>query len=145
MLTKSRDIAISDKLISRPATKAIDDSSLASSDLRDGWSNILDLLLSWLAHPEELIYDELDPIDLEIINSAIDFVHDHRESHCPCPTVVGPSSDGHISFEWKHKRGVDEVEIIGEGRAILTRIIDGQVLGEFEIQRDPSNRGWKQY
>lgn len=143
MLTESRDVAISDKWLSWPSTNAIDDSSLASSDRLDGWSKILDLLLSWLAHPDELLYDEIDPIHPEIIRSAIDFAHDHRESHGPLPTTVGPSIDGHIAFEWQHERGVDEVEIIGVGRAILTRIIEGQVMGEFEVYRDPSNRGWK--
>lgn len=144
MLTKFRDVAISDKRISWPTTHAIDDSSLASSDRLDGWSKNLDLLLSWLAHPDVLLlYDEIDPVDPEIIQSAIDFAHDHWESNGPLPTTIGPSIDGHIAFEWQHDRGVDEVEIIGEGRAIFTRIIDGHVLGEFEVFRDPSNRGWK--
>lgn len=143
MLTESRDVAISDNWIDWPTTHATDDSSLASSDRLDGWSKILDLLLSWLAHPDELACDEIDQVDPEIIKSAIDFVHDHRESDCPSPTTVGPTVNGHIAFEWQHNQGVDEVEVIGIGRATITNIVQGQVLGEIEIHRGPSNRGWK--
>jgi hypothetical protein len=112
------------------ATPAIDSASL--------WTDAIDRMLEWRADPDR--FDPCDAPSSEILDSAIDYAHDASRSGCFAPTIIVPSGDGRVAFEWHFGRDLMLIEFVGQGTANLTVFTDGKVVRRDELTRDPLTR-----
>lgn len=111
-------------------TSATDDASL--------WDDACERMLAWRMDPGQ--FDEDDEPCIEILDTAIDFAVDERTGGGPAPTIVIPSGDGKIAFEWHYRRSTMIIEFVGRGRAKYTKFADGRVIDKGVLTRNPESR-----
>jgi len=102
------------------------------------WDDACERMLAWRSGSEH--FDADDEPTLEILDTAIDFAVDERTSGGPAPTIIIPSGDGKVAFEWHHRRGTMVIEFVGRGRAKYTKFADGRVIDKGVLTRNPQTR-----
>jgi hypothetical protein len=122
-------------------TGGADQESLISSRTDDlvAWNDALERVLSW--RNETVDPSDTDSPSIEIVDTALDFIADHREwAGRPSPTLIVPSGDGKIAFEWHSNGMVTIVEFVARGRARVTEFSDGRVVNTMTLIRNPTSR-----
>jgi len=112
------------------ATSASDDASL--------WYDACERMLEWRSNPDQFAPDD-QPL-IEILDTAIDYAVDERNVGGPAPTIIIPSGDGRVAFEWHGRRSTMIIEFTGRGRANYTKFADGRVIEKGLLIRNPENR-----
>lgn len=112
------------------ATSVTDDASL--------WDDACERLLAWRSNPGQ--FNEEDEPSIEILDTAIDFVVDERTRGGPSPTIIIPSGDGKVAFEWHYRHSTMIIEFVGCGRAKYTKFADGRVIEKGVLNRNPQTR-----
>lgn len=112
------------------ATPANDDVSL--------WDDACERMLAWRSNPGQ--FNKEDEPSIEILDTAIDFAVDERTCGGPAPTIIIPSGDGKVAFEWHYRRNTMIIEFVGRGRAKYTKFADGRVIEKGVLIRNPQSR-----
>lgn len=102
------------------------------------WDDACEQLLAWRSDPDA--FDADDQPTTEILDTAIDFAVDERTRGGPAPSIIVPSGDGHIAFEWHARRSMMIIEFVGQGRAKFTKFADGLVIEKGVLERNPRSR-----
>jgi len=112
------------------ATPTTDDASL--------WDDACERMLAWRADPS--VFDEDDRPTVEILDTAIDFAVDEGTRGGASPSIIVPSGDGRVAFEWHFRRSTMILEFVGCGRAKYTMFADGRVIEQGVLVRNPRSR-----
>lgn len=112
------------------ATSTNDDASL--------WDDACERMLDWRGNPGQ--FNEEDEPSIEILDTAIDFAVDERTRGGPAPTIIIPSGNGKVAFEWHYRRSTMIIEFVGRGHAKYTRFADGRVIEKGVLSRNPQTR-----
>ena len=112
------------------ATSATDDASL--------WDDACERMLAWRSNPGQ--FDADDEPSTEILDTAIDFAVDERTRGGPAPTIIVPSGDRKVAFEWHYRRSTMIIDFVGRGRAKYTKFADGRVVEKGVLIRNPQTR-----
>ena len=105
------------------------------------WKQAIDHMLGWMSSPHQ--FEPEDQPSAEILQAAIDFAVDHRDSAegASAPNSIVPSGSGRIAMQWDHDRGTLVIEFVGPGSAFLTSFDqNGKVERRLPLQRDPRSR-----
>lgn len=121
--------------------------ALAKSEVDDTcllWKDACEHLLTWRSNPET--FDSEDRPAIEILDTAIDYAVDQLQNAGKksqigaAPTVIIPSGDGKVAFEWHHLKGAMVIEFVGRGRAKYTVFVGGRVVDKGLLERNPQTR-----
>lgn len=112
------------------ATSATDDASL--------WDDACERMLAWRSNRGQ--FDADDEPSIEILDTAIDFAVDEGTRGGPAPTIVIPSGDGKVAFEWHYRRSTMIIDFVGRGRAKYTKFADDRVIEKGVLIRNPRTR-----
>ena len=112
------------------ATSATDDASL--------WDDACERMLAWRSNPTQ--FNDEDEPSIEILDTAIDFAVDERTRGGPAPTIIIPSGDGNVSFEWHYRQSTMIIEFVDRGRAKYTKFASGHVIEKGVLIRNPQTR-----
>lgn len=110
----------------------------AMRDDADLWRDACDRMLSWRSNPT--LFDPADRPAIDVLDAAIDFAVDELDRRGPAPSIIVPSGDGAVAFEWHSRDRVMIIEFVGRGRAVYTIFDHGKVTSEGSLVRDPQSR-----
>lgn len=107
---------ITEPIYSNEYTTAAADQGLAScllkTDTQNQWDAVIDTLLDWLKHPDELDYEEIIPPSRTIIGRACDIASWLRSRGSTPPLRVVPDGEGGISFEVRRKNSFQSLNLL---------------------------------
>jgi len=112
------------------ATPTTEDASL--------WDDACERMLAWRSNPDQFAPD--DQPSIEILDTAIDFAVDQRMRGGPAPTIIIPSGDGRVAFEWHLRHSTMIIDFVGRGRAEYTKFANGRVIEQGVLIRNPRTR-----
>jgi hypothetical protein len=72
--------------------------------------------------------------------SALDLAYDLSQGGEAPPTLVSPTADGGISFEWRRGSELVEIDVVGRGRFELTELHGQNVRRHEFLVREPESR-----
>jgi len=121
-------------------THAAPPEALATSTTGDAaaWEDACERMLAWRSNPGQFAPD--DQPSTEILDTAIDFAVDERTRGGPAPTIIIPSGDGRVAFEWHYRRSTMIIDFVGRGCAKYTKFADGRVVEKGVLIRNPQTR-----
>ena len=106
---------ITGPIYSNEDTSAAADQGLASSlktEIWDKWTAVIDTLLDWLIHPDQLDYEEIILPSRKIIKQACDKAKELRSQNYTPPLRVVPDGEGGISFEFRWKNYFKSINLL---------------------------------
>lgn len=112
--------------------------TMSTTDDASLWEDACERMLAWRLNSEAFAPE--DQPSIEILDTAIDFAIDERTSGGPVPSIIIPSGDGRVAFEWHNRRSTMIIEFVGQGRAKYTKFIDGSVSEKGILVRNPRSR-----
>lgn len=121
-------------------THAAPPEALATSATGDAavWDDACERMLAWRSNPNQFAPD--DQPSTEILDTAIDFAVDERTRGGPAPSIIIPSGDGRVAFEWHYRHSTMIIDFVGRGRAKYTKFADGRVVEKGVLIRNPQTR-----
>jgi hypothetical protein len=93
----------------------------------DPWSSVIDTLLQWHDHPEQIADADLPVITLERIEDALCLAQAMQKRGWAAPNRVIPNTEGGVSFERWSGEMFETIEIDGGG-SIEARAFRGDRL-----------------
>lgn len=81
------------------------------------WESIVDSLLEWRNHPEQIVDEGLLPISRERLDDALWLADAMRKGGFAAPMRVIPNTEGGVSFEHWNGDVFETIEIDSEGNA----------------------------
>lgn len=122
---------ITGPIYSNEDTSAAADQGLASSlktEIWDKWTAVIDTLLDWLIHPDQLNYEEIIPPSREIIKQACDIARLLQSQNYRPPLQVVPDGEGGISFEFQWENYYQSLKLLADSSVEQLLFRDYQLI-----------------
>ncbi len=133
-----------DDTLSGPARLAVSTGAASQAELqsyddpvredREGWLRMVDrFLVEWGRDPQALADAGVEPPSGEIIVLAAKWAERAAKFGWAAPTRVVPTGDGGIAFELRSGDLFQSLEILADGRALLTTYIDCRLDSRYRL------------